>query len=108
MAKKNQPATEIDETKHLEVVSIVHNGIRVNLRIDYNLGELSLLESSTGAAKKWVFSGRTLDYLDGWLSILEAMQVAVRFGQSRLEHDLAERSRFVEDLLKEEGMKRKR
>jgi hypothetical protein len=86
--------------KHLEVKTIEHKGINVAVSIDYDEGTASLVEilhangNVQTPPKKWVFANRTLDYVNSWLTIIEAMSIAVKECKKDLEHDLAEKSKF--------------
>ncbi len=85
--------------KHLEVKTIEHKGIKVTVMIDYDKGEVSFVEkqsyNSSGFQKKqWIFANRGLEYMKGWLDIIEAMQFAVKECQKALEANLAEKSAF--------------
>ncbi len=103
--------------KHLEIKTIEHDGVKVIVKIDYDAATASFVESKqqdqSGRAnfvsKQWIFANRTLDYMNGWITILEAMKVAVRECKKDLEADLAEKSRFkeriVENVLKHDAMK---
>lgn len=66
------------------IKTIEHKGIAVRFSVDFDKGEVSLLEKDN-STKKWLFSGRRLEYLDSWLNILEAMQEAVKEGKKMLE-----------------------
>lgn len=87
-------------TKHLEIKSIEYKGIKVLLKIDYELGTVSMVEimhangDTQSVAKKWIFAGRGLEYMNGWLDILMAMRNAVLEAKKDLEQDLAEKSAF--------------
>lgn len=82
-------------TKHMEVVTLKHKEVSVTVSINYDLGEVSLVEqprrmgyngnSYLMDSKKWVFAGRGLEYMQGWLDILEAMRLAVKYGQAMLQ-----------------------
>lgn len=87
-------------TKHREVITIKHKGIGVTVDINYEKGIVSLVDTNQ-SVKKWVFAQRTLEYMQGWLNIMEAMQEAVRYAKIMLENRLAENSRFREEIIKE-------
>ena len=93
--------------KHTEIITVEHKGIAVTLHIDYDKGELSLVErngfNGSGFLKKqWIFANRTLDYMKGWLDIIDAMKYAIEYGKKQLEHDLAIKSQFREgEMIKE-------
>lgn len=88
------------QEKVIEVYGFTHKDITVTVKIDYKRNEISLLESYDGnsGAKKYVFAGRGVEYMQGWLNILEAMQEAIKDAKKRYEAELAERSKFREDL----------
>lgn len=73
------------------IKTIEHKGIAVRFSVDFDEGEVSLLDKDN-SAKKWLFAGRGLEYLDSWLNILEAMQEAVK-----------EAKKLLEDRKKEDG-----
>lgn len=79
--------------KNLEIKTIEFNGIKVRVKIDYDLGIASLVEPDN-QPKKWVFASRGLEYMNGWLNIIEAMTSAVKEIKKDLERDLAEKSKF--------------
>lgn len=92
--------------KHLEIKTIEHKGIKVVLKLDYEAGTASLVDllhangDTQSTPKKWVFAGRGLEYMNGWLNILDAMTVAVKECKKDLEHDLAEKSAFKDRIIK--------
>lgn len=75
-------------TKDIFVIKeIEHNGIKVTIKVDYDNMTLSLVEKDSGSwqDKKWTFSGRELNCMQGWQNILEAMSKAVEYGTILLE-----------------------
>jgi hypothetical protein len=66
------------------IKTIEHKGIAVRFSVDFDEGEVSLLDKDN-SAKQWLFAGRGLEYLNSWLNILEAMQEAVKEGKKLLE-----------------------
>jgi len=88
-------------TKNLEIKTIEHEGIKVSIAINYDKGEATLVEQddkkTTYVPKKWLFSTRTLDYMNDWLRILRAQIAAVEECKRLLEADLAEKSRLKEE-----------
>ncbi len=91
-------------TKHVEIKTVEHKGIKVVVKIDYINGKASLVEllQANGEvqtpAKKWVFAERGLEYMDSWIIILEAMTVAVKECKKDLEFSLAQSSAFKEEM----------
>lgn len=70
--------------KHLEVRTYHHNGIGVRVRVDYDKETIDLLDNA-GTAKRWVFAGRTLEYMAGWRNILTAMEHAIGLAEADLK-----------------------
>ncbi len=87
--------------KHIEIRTVETHGIKVVIKIDYDLGTASLVErNGTGfVGKKYFFCDRGLEYMNGWLNILEAMQVAVKECKKELEKDLGKKTRINEDSI---------
>lgn len=90
--------------QHLEVKTITTNDIGITIMINYDLGTVSLVHregdfEANWKPKKFVFAGRELNYMNGWLNILGAMEVAVKEGKRLLEKDLADKSAFKEGLI---------
>lgn len=79
--------------KNLEIKTIVHKEVSVRIRIDYDAGTASLLDCENNK-KHWVFAERGLEYMQGWLNVVEAMSEAVKQCKKDLELNLAEKSRF--------------
>lgn len=72
------------------------NGISITIEIDYVKKTISLVEKD-GTPKNWKFAARTPEYLNGWRTIMIAMDWAVE--QVRQEFDVItekEHQRFVE------------
>lgn len=86
--------------KNLEIKTIEHKGIHVSIKINYDTGEASLVDrGSDYKAKQWLFKNQTLPYMNSWLNILEAMQVAVKECKKELEFSLAQSSRIKEEKI---------
>lgn len=65
-----------------------HKGISVAVDIDLVKKEISLVEklgNDSFADKNWYFTHRSLEYMAGWLSILDAMKYAVTEASKELE-----------------------
>lgn len=95
-------------SKHLEIKTIEHKGVQVTVQINYDEGTAHLVElgkqkqapyQEVYIAKDWVFANRTLDYMNGWLLILQAMTKAVEQCKKDLEADLAEKSAFKDKVV---------
>jgi hypothetical protein len=89
--------------KNFEIKTVEHKGIKVPIQINYDKGEVTLVENfhtdseMSYRAKQWLFKGRSLEYMDSWINILEAMTVAVKECKALLEKDLAEKTRLEEE-----------
>lgn len=70
--------------KHFEIKTYTHQGINVQVAIDYDKGTISLTENRTNP-KKWVFAERTIEYMAGWQNILDAMKSAITLAESELD-----------------------
>lgn len=85
-----------------EIKTIEHKGISVAVKIDYVQGTATLVDTEKKyQGKQWLFKDRGLEYMNGWLNILEAMQEAVKVCKADLEKDLAEKSRLKEKAIVE-------
>lgn len=64
-----------------------YQGIKIMVEIDYVGEKISLIEKENGQyrPKKWVFGERQLQYMDGWLKILAAMEYAIKEAQAELQ-----------------------
>lgn len=82
------------EHKHIEIYEHIHKGISVLVKIDYFTNEISLLEDKTMQRKEWIFAKRGVEYMNGWINILEAMQEAIKHAKKKYEANLAEESKF--------------
>lgn len=90
--------------KHIEIKTIEHKGISVIVKVDYDAGTATLVEAQPHSnpvvyqAKQWIFKNRTLEYMDGWLNILEAMAFAVKECKRDLEIKREEDRRAKEEM----------
>ncbi len=86
---------------HLTIKSYEHKGIKIAVKINYDNGEVSLVENNVYDQRIWndkhyVFAGRGLEYMKGWQNILDAMKYAITEATKELEKSLAEKSKFIE------------
>lgn len=87
--------------KHLEIKTIAHKGVHVSVKIDYDKKQISLVEKQANGSylqKSWCFYNREIEYMNGWIIVLEAMQVAVKEAKKELEDYLDKRTK---QLMKE-------
>lgn len=52
-----------------------HKGISVVVELDFVKCQISLVEKN-GQCKKWYFNECTIEYMNGWIAIFEAMKYA--------------------------------
>lgn len=99
----------------IEVKTLEHNGIKVNYKVDYITKKASLIDfvdnefATKFTNKSWVFVDRGLQYMDGWLNILEAMKMAVIQCKKALEEREKEEEREeAEMIIKKEKLNKKK
>lgn len=87
------------ETKSFEIKKYTHEGIDVLVEIDYEEGKISLLQQR-GELKRWIFAKRSLEYMAGWQTILDAMKHAVEQATKELRkhEDTKEKASKKRDL----------
>jgi hypothetical protein len=91
--------------KHIEIKTYEYMGVNITVKIDYDAKDISLVEGGGGpecsatywVAKKWIFAGRTLDYMVGWQNILDAMKYAIEEASGELESYLKSKEKEKED-----------
>lgn len=82
--------------KNLEIRTITHKDINIVVELDYINGLASLVEIINSGGniktrkKEYIFAKRGLKYMDSWLTILEAMSVAVKECKKELEVNFKE------------------
>lgn len=88
--------------KHLEIITVEHKGIEICLKIDYDTGLISIVDGNKNAQyglygkKNWVFMERGVEYMQGWLDILDAMKKAVTEAKRLVEEDVKKKDAEVE------------
>jgi hypothetical protein len=88
------------EHKIKETIEFIHNDIKIYIKIDYINNRIDIVEPVNGLQsgnfkkKEFCFIGRGVEYMNGWLKILEAIQEAVKFAKKKYEQQLAETSKF--------------
>lgn len=80
----------IEPKKHLEILSYVHKGITVRVEIDYDAGEISLLDKDD-SNKRWIFAGRSIRYMECWKNVLDAMKFTIEEATERLKKSQGEK-----------------
>lgn len=67
-----------------ETILFQHKGIGVTIDLNYKEGTVSFTEQDT-KPKSYKFQHRTRNYLGGWYLILEALQEATKFADTKLK-----------------------
>ena len=73
-----------------ETIAYEHKGAVVYLHLDYQIGVVSIIEKD-GGDKKFLFKGRTTEYLGGWVLVFEALTEATKYADTRLKEQAAAR-----------------
>lgn len=61
-----------------------YKGINIAVELDFVKKTVSLVEKD-GVNKKWIFADRTLEYMNGWLLILQAMEYAITEAKKEMD-----------------------
>ena len=92
--------------KYLEVKSYEKFGVEVLVKIDYVNGLIALVEKEQSGntevrtiTKKWAFGNREIEYMGGWLQILEAMKYAIEEATKELQAYQDEEEKKKEELM---------
>ena len=92
--------------KYLEIKSYNKHGIEVLVKIDYTNGLISIVERDPSwntevktSIKKWAFGNRELEYMGGWIQILDAMKHAIEQATVELQAHQDEEERQREALM---------
>jgi hypothetical protein len=87
---------------HKETISLETEGITVFASIDYDKGTVTLVEKQQYKPKQWLFKDRELEYMNGWIAILNAQIAMVEECKKRLsafkEEKEAERLEAVKNV----------
>lgn len=71
------------------------NDIDIAVRINYRENKISIVDHKNGCRDKtFLFADRGVEFMNGWLNILEAMKNAVKEAKKDYEAELAEQSKF--------------
>jgi len=92
--------------KHLEIKTIEYNGHKIIIKIDYDREVVSLVEAQgknndniNYSAKQWVFANRGIEYMNGWIIILDAIKFAIQEAKKDLQSFLDERAKEKEEMI---------
>ena len=96
---------EIKTYKFKETYQFSYKNIGIYVKIDYRNNKISLVEpfnigEGKFQGKMWLFKDRGVEYMQGWVNILEAMQEAIKDAKKKYESQLEESSKFDDDLSK--------
>ena len=96
---------EIKTYKFKETYQFSYKNIVIYVKIDYRNNKISLVEpfnigEGKFQGKMWLFKDRGVEYMQGWVNILEAMQEAIKDAKKKYESQLEESSKFYDDLSK--------
>lgn len=72
-------ATELLSIKKYEF----SDGTVIRVKVDYEKNKVSLVDQN-GANTKFLFAERGVEYMNGWINILGAMQYAIRASRDEL------------------------
>jgi hypothetical protein len=100
--KQSEPVAHYTSTNIIEIYDFTENNITVRVKIDHLLNEISLIDNThrnTSESKKWFFSQRGVEYMQGWLNILEVMQHAITDAKQRYEKQHAEINKLKEQKI---------
>ena len=78
-----------------------HKGIKVGITIDYRQKKISLIDTETLKQKHWLFNERSLEYMEGWVNVLNAMQVAIAGARLKLKGYVDEATEARVDIMVE-------
>lgn len=87
--------------KQFEIETYIHAGVAVTVSIDYDNGHISLVDQEKGSmpvrykGKQWIFANRTIEYMQGWQNIFDAMKLAVAEATKKLEKHQEEREKAI-------------
>ena len=97
--------------KHLDIKTYEYFDIKIMVEINYELKLISLVESGMNLdesrngpvmkPKSYVFVGRGLEYMNGWLNVLDAMKYAIEQAKEELETYLAQQEKEKHDTTTE-------
>jgi len=91
--------------KYLEIKSCVLGDVRVAVKIDYKAEQISLVEVNDKStpvsypAKQWIFSNRSVEYMNGWIAILDAMKLAIKEAKKEMDEYLTAEEKAKADLM---------
>jgi len=95
--KVSQESAMLEKNKVKEIVQIVSKDISILVEIDYVNNRISIVrpinDNKKYEAKGFVFSGRGVEYMNGWIDILDAQKVAIKEAKKMYEEELERTSK---------------
>ena len=90
--------------KQKETICYDIDGIKVYIKIDYFNNRIDIVEpidiiNGKFKKKEYCFIGRGVEFMNGWLNILEAMKMAIKDAKAKYEANLAEESKFTQEII---------
>jgi len=87
-----------------ETVEFNFNDIKVFVKIDYINNRIDVVEPidtnrSNFTIKKWVFHQRGVEYIKGWVDVLDAIQKSIKEAKLMYEKNLALESKKKDDMV---------
>lgn len=82
-----------------ELIQFTHRGVKINIKLDYERKTVSFTDDidNEGKPNLWCFVDRTREYLGGWHIIMEALQEATKWADTRLKEQEDVRAKKAED-----------
>ena len=90
--------------KFKETLEYEIDGIKVYIKIDYFNNRIDIVEpidivNGKFKKKEYCFIGRGVEYMNGWLNILETVKMAIKDAKAKYEANLAEESKFTQEII---------
>jgi len=101
MAKKprTDQSPKLVERPQLVEKVYEYKGIKVGVRIDFRTRQITLAEHDGRGAKKWLFANREVEYMEGWRTILHAMEHAITAAEVELRMAIEQEEREKAELM---------
>ena len=80
-----------------------HAGIEVGVKINYQKKKISLVDTENFKVKHWIFPPSNLEYMEGWINVLNAMQVAIAGAEIKLKVYLDEETEARVEMMMDIG-----
>jgi hypothetical protein len=88
-------------TKLKEIICYQEGDVKVFVEIDYAYNLISLVEPGATTnifiGKQYLFKNRGVEFMNGWLNVLEVMKNAIKVAKQMYEKELAVESAFKDN-----------